>query len=161
MAWFKRQDDRPALPHLQDDPEDAPARLALRVADTVRLVNKQAGQLPTVAVVKARVLTDTLRQIVETSAVRELDVYAVLSLRGTLDDYLPTTLRRYLAVPEEQRNVPRAGGVTPTSSLLDQLDALQNAASLVLTASQNQDVDALMTQGSFLATKFSRSDLDL
>jgi len=161
MAWFKKQDDRPVLPHGQDDPEDTPARLALRVADTVRLVNKESGQLPTVAVVKARDLTDTLRQIVETSAVRELDVYAVLSLRGTLDDYLPTTLRRYLAVPEAQREVPRPGGGTPTASLLEQLDALQNAASLVLTASQNQDVDALMTQGSFLATKFSRSDLDL
>ena len=37
----------------------------------------------------------------------------------------------------------------------------QTSASQVLVAARNQDVDALMTQGTFLRTKYSRSDLDL
>ena len=47
------------------------------------------------------------------------------------------------------------------SALHGQLDALQSSASATLVATRNQDVDALMTQGSFLSTKFSGSDLDL
>jgi hypothetical protein len=38
---------------------------------------------------------------------------------------------------------------------------LLDAASVLLTATHAQDADALMTQGSFLRTKFSGSDLDL
>jgi hypothetical protein len=44
---------------------------------------------------------------------------------------------------------------------MEQLDALETSALGVLQAAQQQDVDALMTQGNFLRTKFSRSDLDL
>jgi hypothetical protein len=44
---------------------------------------------------------------------------------------------------------------------MEQLDALEGAALAVLQASQQQDVDGLLTQGNFLRTKFTRSDLDL
>ena len=45
--------------------------------------------------------------------------------------------------------------------LLEQLDALETSALAVRDAAAHSDVDALMTQGSFLRTKFARSDLDL
>jgi hypothetical protein len=127
----------------------------------VRLINRSSGQLPARAVVSARRLTDTLLETIDTSLVRPLDVYAVISLRGTLDDYLPTTVNGYVAVAPELRDTPRGNGLSPTASLQEQLDALQSSASSVLVASQNQDADALMTQGAFLRTKFSGSDLDL
>jgi hypothetical protein len=76
-------------------------------------------------------------------------------------DYLPTTIARYLAVPEAQREVAGASGLTPTASLHDQLESMLSATLQVLEAAQHQDVDALMTQGAFLTTKFSGSDLDL
>jgi predicted amidohydrolase len=126
-----------------------------------RLVNQSAGRLPLRAVVSARRVTDVLAEIVDTSDVRPLDVYAVLSVRGTVTDYLPTTIRSYLAVDESLVDVPRASGRTPAESLLEQLEALEVSAELVLEAAQQQDVDALMTQGNFLRTKFSGSDLDL
>jgi hypothetical protein len=44
---------------------------------------------------------------------------------------------------------------------MEQLEALETSALAVLEATQQQDVDALMTQGAFLRTKFSGSDLDL
>lgn len=167
VDWIRRKlgadPPRPSEPDREGEGEgeDSPERLRERIAEMVRLINRNAGELPAAAVVCARHLTDTLAEIVDTTAIRPLDIYAVISVGNTLKDYLPTTVQRYLAVPEEARDQPRAAGGTPTESLLAQLDALQTSASSVLIASQSQDVDALMSQGTFLATKFSGSDLDL
>ena len=162
MSWLRRalgNDDAPTP--TPADQAETPEHLRAVLAEQVRAVNRSAGQLPGSAVVAVRRLTDTLGEIIDTSSVRRLDVYAVITVRSTLDDYLPTTLRRYLAVPEEQRSTVRAGGASPEASLLEQVGALQTSASRVLLAAQSQDVDALMTQGAFLRTKFSGSDLDL
>lgn len=163
VDWLRRKLGADAPHPAAPDPvaEDSPERLRERIAEMVTLINRNAGEMPAAAVVRARRLTDTLGEIVDTTAIRPLDIYAVISVRNTLHDYLPTTLARYLAVPEDVRDVPRPAGGTPAESLLAQLDALQVSASSVLVAAQNQDVDALMTQGAFLATKFSGSDLDL
>jgi hypothetical protein len=136
---------------------------ALRAAITSvnRLVNSSAGRLPLAAVVAARRITDVLAEVVDTSEVRPLDVHAVISVRAAVTDYLPTTIRSYLAVDESLVDVPRASGRTPAQSLMEQLAALEDSALRVLQAAQLQDVDALMTQGNFLRTKFSGSDLDL
>jgi hypothetical protein len=127
----------------------------------IAYINRNAGRLPGVAVVTAKGVTDTLRETIDTNEVQPLDVYAVLAVKATLNDYLPTTLRSYLAVDPAGLNTPRASGRTPSQSLLEQLDALQTSASATLVAARKQDADALMTQGSFLRTKFSGSDLDL
>lgn len=127
----------------------------------VTAVNRLSGDLPTLAVVQAQSLLDTLRQVIELSTVRPLDIYAVITVRKTLTDYLPTTLNAYERVPVQARTTPRPSGQTPAQSLSLQLDALATAAQSTLTATENQDVDALMTQGAFLTTKFSGSDLDL
>jgi hypothetical protein len=134
-----------------------PAPLLQAIHEMNRFINQNSGRLPGEAVVNARRLTDTLREVIATSDVRPLDVYAEMSVRSTLSDYLPTTLRGYLAVAAT--GGPATG---PASrSLIEQLEALQSAADLVLVAARDQDVDALMTQGNFLRTKFSGSDLDL
>ena len=90
-----------------------------------------------------------------------MDVYAVLSVRATATDYLPTTLRSFLALDDDLVDVPGGSGRTPAESLQEQLDALEDSATAVLEAAQQQDVDALMTQGNFLRTKFTGSDLEL
>jgi hypothetical protein len=149
----------PDLP--EPDEGDSPLALRRNMDDVISYLNRNAGQLPGVAVVNTRRITDTLRETIDTSEVRPLDVYAVLAVKGTLNDYLPTTLRSYLAVDTALIDTPRGSGRTPGQSLLEQLDALQRSASATLVATRNQDADALMTQGSFLRTKFSGSDLDL
>jgi hypothetical protein len=162
VPWFRRPE--PASPGpagLEADPADSPEALRAAITSVNRLVNASAGRLPLVAVVTARRITDLLSEVVDTSDVRPLDVYAVISVRAAVTDYLPTTLRSFLAVDEDLVDVPRATGRTPAESLLDQLDSLETSALAVLEAAQQQDVDALMTQGNFLRTKFSRSDLDL
>lgn len=163
VDWLRRKLGADPPPPSAPDPAaaDSPEQLRERIADVVRHINRSSGDMPGAAVVRARRLTDTLQEIIDTAAIRPLDIYAVMSVRNTLNDYLPTTLQRYLAVPEGARHLERASGKTPAESLVEQLEALQVSASSVLVASQHQDVDSLMTQGSFLATKFSGSDLDL
>lgn len=161
MPWFRRPESALVPVGPEDDPQDSPEALRSAIASVVRLVNGSAGRLPLRAVVAARRITDVLAEVVDTSEVRPLDVYAVISVRSTATDYLPTTVRSFLAVDEELVDTPRPSGRTPVQSLMEQLDALENSATAVLKAAQEQDVDALMTQGSFLRTKFSGSDLDL
>ena len=126
-----------------------------------RFINQHSGHLPGAAVVTARAITDLLRQIIDTADDGPLDIQAVLFVEGTVRDYLPTTLRTYLAVDPAIANTARPTGGTPADSLLEQLRMLRQSADATLTAAKEQDADALLTQGNFLLTKFSRSDLDL
>jgi len=164
VTWLRRGHAEPAWPtaHSGAPPdEDSPTELLRAVFTVNRFVNQSSGQLPGRAVVAARRLTDTMREIIDTSQVRPLDVYVVVSVKATLTDYLPTTLRSYLAVDPGVRELPARSGQTPAELLMEQLDSLQLSADAVLVAAKAQDVDALVSQGNFLRTKFSGSDLDL
>jgi len=165
MVLFRRghadhEPPAPPPPPITDE-GDSPQALLGSLEDVIAFINHNAGRLPGVAVVNARQLIDTLRETINTSEVRPLDVYATLAVKASASDYLPTTLRSYLAVDSALLDTPRGSGGTPSQSLLEQLDALQLSASATLVAARNQDADALVTQGSFLRTKFTGSDLDL
>lgn len=140
---------------------DDPAALRDALDALVSLINANAGQMPTRALVDARRLTDTLAEIVDTTSTRPLDTYAVISLRSTMDDYLPTTLRRYLALDHTQRIYPSATDQSANDALLQQIEVLQQSVTASLLAVRQQDAQALMIQGSFLETRFSGSDLDI
>ncbi|MEO3935604.1 hypothetical protein V3N99_02485 [Dermatophilaceae bacterium Soc4.6] len=140
---------------------DDPAALRDALDALVSLINANAGQMPTRALVDARRLTDTLAEIVDTTSTRPLDTYAVISLRSTMDDYLPTTLRRYLALDHTQRIDTSATDQSANDALLQQIEVLQQSVTASLLAVRQQDAQALMIQGSFLETRFSGSDLDI
>jgi hypothetical protein len=162
VTWFRRAQDRAQDslgPH--DDPKDKPDALLATVFDLVREVNVNAGKLPAEGVVVARRVLDVVREVIETSGERDLDIHAVVSIRGMLDDYLPTTLRAYLAIDPAVVDVVRPSGRTPSQSFIEQLDVLWSSAMDLLDAIRAHDADALLSQGSFLRTKFSGSDLDL
>jgi hypothetical protein len=162
MTWFRRvfgDEDEHAQPPAPDD--DSPAALRDRLWQLVRFVNGNAGKLPVEAVVTARSIADTIGQVIDTSSEHELDIYAVVQINGILDDYLPTTLRTYLGLNPALTDQPGPSGRTPRAALREQLDALLAAADDLLQAASARDVDALASQGNFLRTKFSRSDLDL
>jgi hypothetical protein len=141
--------------------QDSPTELRRAIFAINRFINQSSGRLPGEGVVCARRLTDTLREIVDISDSRPLDVQAALSVRGILNDYLPTTLRAYLAVDTDLVNSMSSAGRSPAQSLVEQLAQMQTSALAVLAAARSQDADALTTQGNFLRTKFTRSDLDL
>ena len=163
MTWFRRlRDDAPsAPPPPASDSDDSPDALRLRLWELVQFINRSAGKLPVEAVVAARETTDTIREVIETSNDGELDVYAIVSINGIVRDYLPTTLRSYLALDPELTERVGPSGRTPRAALREQLEALAAGAADLLEAAHAHDVDALFTQGSFLRTKFTRSDLDL
>jgi hypothetical protein len=162
VTWFRRAQDRAQEtlgPH--DDPKDKPDALLATVFELVREVNVNAGKLPAEGVVIARRVLDVVREVIETSGERELDVHAIVSIRGMLDDYLPTTLHAYLAIDPGVVDAVRPSGRTPSQSFIEQLDVLWSSAMDLLDAIRAHDADALLSQGSFLRTKFSGSDLDL
>ncbi len=163
MTWFRRAFAVPP-PMAASEPEpdgDDPATLRKTMSELNRFLNQNSGQLPGESVVTARRVTDVLREVIDTSEIRPLDIYAVISVKGMLQDYLPTTLRSFLALDDAQLSVARPSGRSPIASLQEQLEALLDAASGLLSATRAQDADALLSQGSFLRTKFSKSDLDL
>ncbi|HEV7203290.1 MAG TPA: hypothetical protein VGN18_01700 [Jatrophihabitans sp.] len=162
MTWFRRgaqRDDAPPPPAPTDD--DSPAALVARQRELVQFINRNAGKLPVEAVVVARGITDKIREVIDTSDDRELDIYAVVSINGIVKDYLPTTMKAYLNLDPALTERPGPRGRTPRAALREQLDSLAIAADDLLQATRSHDVDALFSQGNFLSTKFSRSDLDL
>jgi hypothetical protein len=158
-SWFRRRDEPPVQPEPED--HDSPAILRQRLWALVQLVNRSAGKLPVEAVVVSRQITDTIREVIETADDHDLDVYAVVQINGVVDDYLPTTLRTYLNLEPSLTEKIGPSGRTPRAALREQLESLAAAADELLHATQEHDVDALFTQGNFLRTKFTRSDLDL
>lgn len=162
MTWFRRASERAQEQLTPDeDPKDKPEALLASMFERVREINANAGRLPVEGVVIARRVLDAVREVIETSSERDLDVRAVVSIRGILEDYLPTTLHAYLAIDPSVVDTPRPSGRTPAQSFIEQLDVLWSSATDLLEATRAHDADALLSQGSFLRTKFSGSDLDL
>lgn len=159
-SWFRRP--RGPEPMVQEQDPDTPAALSADLVGLVRLVNRSAGRLPTAATVTARGVTDAVREILDClSDDADPDVHAILSVRGIVRDYLPSTLNGYLAlnIPPGEELSPAAA--VPRAQLMEQLEHLWSAATEVLAATRARDADDLVTQGNFLRTKFTRSDLDL
>jgi hypothetical protein len=161
MTWFRRGRESPPVQPEPEEKQDSPDALRLRLWELVQFINRSAGKLPVEAVVVSRQVTDTLREVIETSHDRDLDVYAVVQINGIVGDYLPTTLRTYLNLDPGLTERVGPSGRTPRAALREQVEALRSAAEELLNATQAHDVDALFTQGNFLQTKFTGSDLDL
>jgi hypothetical protein len=158
-SWFRRS--RSQEPLEQPDP-DSPEALGAALADVIRLINRNAGHLPPAAVVAARGVTDVVQEILDCLADDAVpDIQAVLSVRGIVRDYLPTTLRSFLTLDPTTADRFLADTHDPAAQVTEQLDNLWTAATDVLAATRARDADNLVTQGNFLRTKFTRSDLDL
>jgi hypothetical protein len=161
-SWLRRvRQPQPPNPQPQDEDRDSPEELRLRLWERVQFVNRNAGKLPVEAVVLARQVTDTVREVIETATDKTLDVYAIVQVNGIVDDYLPTTLQAFLNLDPAVTEQPNPSGTTPRSALREQLVGLRTAAEELLQAARAHDADLLFTQGNFLRTKFTRSDLDL
>lgn len=159
-SWFRRQHET-TPPAPEPEPDDSPAVLTRTLGELVAFINAHAGRIPPESVVAARLVTDAVHDVIDTAENGMLDIHAGLSAKAIVTDYLPTTLRAYLALDPATLDVPAAGGRTPNESLLDQLGALLAGAEDVRAAARARDVNALVSQGSFLHTKFTGSDLDL
>jgi vacuolar-type H+-ATPase subunit F/Vma7 len=161
MTWFRRGHETPPAEPQPEEDNDSPDKLRLRLWELVQFINRNAGKLPVEAIVISRQITDSIRELIETSDEHDLDVYAVVSINGIVGDYLPTTLRTYLNLDPAVTERPGPSGRTPREALREQVESLAQAARELLQATQAHDADRLFSQGNFLRTKFTRSDLDL
>jgi hypothetical protein len=161
MRWFRRGADHVGGDEAPITADERPEAL-LHILDRLdSWINRQSGRLPGAATVQARWITDTLREIIGTANLRPLDIHTVLLLRGMATDYLPTTLKAYLALKSSSQAEPEVLGRPARHVLLEQLDLLQQSAGQALLSTRQADADALLSQGTFLRAKFKRSDLDL
>lgn len=167
LDWLRREPRAPAPSPgspAAAAPDDVPAlRASLR--GTVALVNRSADRLPDGAVPRVRAVEDQLRELLdheESTAWSSLSGQAQYALSATVQDYLPTTVGAFLALPDGFASTHRnTAGRTPGEELLEQLRLLDDAVRDLVTAVYTGDAERLTTQGRFLDTKFSRSDLDL
>jgi hypothetical protein len=86
-----------------------------------------------------------------------LQAHAVLR---TATDYLPRTLREYVALPQEwAENHQMDDGKTALDVLRDQLSVLESAVTGMRDAAVEADAKGLLANGLFLKDRFGASDL--
>jgi hypothetical protein len=76
-------------------------------------------------------------------------------LQRTATDYLPTTIRMYVALPTAYATTEVVqDGKTPLQVLEDQLDLLETQMAEIRDAVNQRDTDRLLAQGRFLEERF-------
>jgi hypothetical protein len=135
------------------DPGDAPAGLRA-LPDRVR------GRVPDDVVASVEricaLLGDTLPRV---QGGDPSQAYTVLR---AVTDYLPRTLREYVALPRdwaERSQLPTGG--TALDALRQQLGVLETAATRMRDAAVTADASSLLANGAFLSERFGVSDLEL
>lgn len=161
LGWWRRTSSPP--PPAPPADELGALRAALR--ETVVLVNRSAGRLPEGVVPRVRAIEDVLVELLdheESTDWTSITAQSRFSLAATINDYLPTSVTAYLALPAGFVADHRGPtGRTAGEELQEQLRLLDGAVRDLAVAVYSGDAERLSTQGRFLDTKFSRSDLDL
>lgn len=161
---FGRPDPGPP-PQPAPDPPRGPAgpdRLAAELDAIVDRVNRAGGRMPEGAVVAVREIADLLRPLLGYLQVNPASETEMIQVRAIVQDYLPTSVDTFLALPAGFTATHRnRQGRTPGEELLDQLVLLIDATAECATAVYAGDAQALTNQGRFLRDRFQRSELDL
>lgn len=147
-----------AGPSVDAQHDDSVPALREQVQTLVLEVNASAGDLPPIAVVLARALTDTVSDVLESPEVDNLDIGVRVALHSVLTDYLPGSIRSYIGAV---RSADGAAAHAATSAIVEQLTTLRSSVAEVAVASNARDLQALQVQGRFLQDKFGGSELDL
>jgi hypothetical protein len=86
----------------------------------------------------------------------------VHSVKAAVTSYLPEILGGYLRLPRSYADhSPARGGKTVLMDTVDQLDLLSRELDKIFEAACQEDADAVIAHGRFLAEKFGDSSLDL
>ena len=150
--------DQPPPPPSRDPVED----LEQQLTELVRRVNRAGGTMPEGGVPAVREVEDVLRPLLRYLRSNPPTAEEMIPVRATVTDYLPSTVNAFLALPPDFALTHRNRmGRTPAEELLEQLRLLAEGAQEYATAIYAGDAQELTNQGRFLATKFTRSDLDL
>src|SRR5579875_1104348 len=128
------------------------------------VINSSAGDLPTIGVVLARAVTDTIREVLTSGDADRLDIGVRVAINGTLTDYLPGSIRAYVGAvraPNAGRTAGERESEAATDALVEQLTTLRRSVEQLAEASRSRDLQALQVHGRFLEDKFGESELNL
>ncbi len=141
---------------------ETPAELLDKLTELVSEVNVAGARMPEGGVPAVRDVEDELRPLLVYLGKHPATEAEMVGVRAMVNDYLPTTVHTFLALPaafaESHRN---RLGRTPAEELVEQLYLLADGAREYATAIYAGDAQKLSNQGRFLQNKFSRSELDL
>lgn len=160
-----REPGTPPGPPPGADDDDEVARLRASLDALITRTHRAAGRLPMGVVPAVRAIADRLVELLDhAQATHGSSVSAAerQSLSATIEDYLPSSVDAYLALPASfaQTHVGRTGK-SPGHELVEQLALLDVAVRDLAVAVYSGDAERLSTQGRFLDTKFARTDLEL
>jgi hypothetical protein len=163
LRWLRREEaEQRAAPV---SPADEVAELRTRLQELVDRTNRSADRLPVGVVPQVRAIEDQLRELLDHAAATtgsSISASERFSLATTIEDYLPSSLDAYLALPDSFVATHRTPeGRTAGEELLEQLILLDTSIRELALAVYSGDAERLSTQGRFLDTKFGRKDLDL
>ncbi len=137
--------------------DDVPALLR-HTQSLVLEINRSAADLPGLGVVLARSVTDTVQRVLTSPDASQLDISVRVAIFGVLTDYLPGSIRTYVAA---SRVAGQQDLAAADDQLVEQLTTLRRSVQQLADSSRDRDLQALQVHGKFLETKFSQSDLEL
>lgn len=129
-----------------------------RSLDQLRASVRRAGrELPGVLNSQLRGIDDLLRTVVDISAAQDASIEQRVLLAAMVGDYVPTPLRAYLALTDDDRTE----GSRATLIFSRQLALLEETIRDLLNQIRIGAIAELSTHGRFLADKFSGPDAGL
>jgi hypothetical protein len=135
-------------------------KLRQELADIVTKADADGGKLPPGAVPTVRDIDDVLRPLLSYIEARSASEEEMRHLTAIIQDYLPTALNDFCALPLQYAERPGVTGTTPADDLLQQLVLLDEGANDLQDLVYTGDAAQLAIQARFLDAKFRRSDLD-
>lgn len=145
-------------PPASAESDDTVKALREQTQSLVLEVNRSAGDLPPIAVVLARAVTDTVSDVLESPEIDMLDISVRVAIHAILTDYIPGSIRSYIGAVRVADGPETAAA---TTDIVEQLTTLRASVTELANASNQRDLQALQVQGRFLQDKFGGSELDL
>jgi len=159
-SLFKGQSSPPPpSPDAQlDDTRQTEDESTAQALDLLRTAVRSAGgELPTLLTSRLAQIDDLLRTVIELIAAQSASTEQRVLLDAMIRDYLPTPLRAYLGLPEEQRTNASAA----TLQFSSQLGLLEETIKDLRNQIRIGAIAELSTHGRFLADKFAAPTLTL
>lgn len=145
------------------DPDAVTCRQMERSLDALaRYVESYAASFPGDSHALVRKIIATAREAVAFASRNNRTDKELDALKAIVDDYLPSSINTYLALPPHFALTNRnAAGKTPAEEFETQIRVLAESAETTANSMYTGDATRLREQSIFLQSRFSKSELDL
>ena len=134
-----------------------PRQLRKTLGDEIASV---AGRVPPEVYARLTSIWSTLREILPRLDRLPVGSPELYSVQRTVDEYLPTALNAYLALPPGYVSTqPGSEGKTALAVLLDELDLLDGQMKHAAEVIHRSEMDRLVAHGRFLRDRFTGEDV--